>query len=52
MLNIQYKKIHEPMVERLLQEHGSARFSLYNDGQSDGDRQCVLVCGKKWNLSL
>lgn len=40
------------MVERLLQEHGSARFSLYNDGQSDGDRQCVLVCGKKMEFIL
>lgn len=47
MLNVQYKKVHEPMVERLLQEHGSARLSLYNDGQSDDDRQCILVCGKK-----
>lgn len=47
MLNVRYKKVHEPMVLRLLQEHGSARLSLYNNGQSDDDRQCLLVCGKK-----
>lgn len=47
MLNVRYKKVHEPMVLRLLQEYGSARLSLYNNGQSDDDRQCLLVGGKK-----
>lgn len=47
MLDARYKRIHERMVLRLLQEHQSARFSLYNDERIEDDRECFLVRGKK-----
>lgn len=47
MLDARYKRVHERMVLRLLQEHESTRLSLYNDGQIDDDRECPLVCGEK-----
>lgn len=47
MLDAQYKRVHEQMVLRLLQEHQSAWLSLYNDEGIDNDRKCLLVRGKK-----